>query len=231
MNPLIGRKVFWGILIAAVSMLAGLYIASDAKADLQKQLANTLIQFVVVLVFGAFVADWFKEREKNRRDQEQLAVFRDETRKRLGDCYQAAKRARCILRGAGFIPELCDGQRPVPECCLQPYRAQMEAVNEIQLDLEKIRQEIDSHRAAFSDPEGIIRRIQIMSGFLRKIVNEYEAQWPCLSGQQGSISLPPLKQLAHFVGTSTKGWFKEKFCDRYSEAVEIIRKDTLRVNV
>jgi hypothetical protein len=107
----------------------------------------------------------------------------------------------------------------------------MEALNEVQLDLEKIWHEVDSHRSAFSDPDGVIRRVRVMSGFLRRILDEYESQWPRLSGQQGSISLPPLKQLAHFVGPSTKGWFKDKFCDRYSEAVEILRRDILRVKV
>jgi hypothetical protein len=91
MSPLIGRRAFYGILVASIVLLLGLYIVSGSKADIQKHLANTLIQFIVVLVFGAFVADWFKEREKSRRDHELLAVFRDEIRKRLGDCYQSAK--------------------------------------------------------------------------------------------------------------------------------------------
>ena len=214
----------------AVLALILLYAISEKKSDIQLHLAKSLIQFLVILLLGAFVADVVKRIDKQRRDDEQLATFRNDIRKRLDDCYQLAKKCRSQLRGAGITPEGCDCPANMSEDCQTAYREQMEQINEVQLDLEKIWHEIDSFRHAFSEADNIIRRVQLMSGFLRKLVNEYEANWCLLGSPADAIKAPKFKQLPHMVGPSTEGWFKEKFCDRYSEAVDFIRRDSLRAN-
>jgi hypothetical protein len=70
-----------------------------------------------------------------------------------------------------------------------------------------------------------------MSGFLRRLIDEYETNWCVLVKREEALQAPQFKYLQHLVGSSTEGWFKEKFCDRYSEAVELIRLDGFHVNI
>jgi hypothetical protein len=225
------RIVLMITVAVATILFAVIYWTSPDKRALNAQLATTLIQFVVILFFGALVADYFKRIETQRKDDEALAMFRDEIRERLDECYQQVKQCRSRMRSAGVAQELCHcNERVTPEC-LEAYRSQMERLNELQLDLEKVWHEVECFSTAFQEAKAIINRIKIMSGFLRRLLTEYEEHWSSLRGGSEESSERPLESLKHFVGPSTEGWFRSKFCDRYSEAVDLIRRDTLKVKM
>ena len=222
------RITFWALLGVACAIFVGLYVASPNQDELNLQLAKSLIQFIVILFLGALVADFFKRIDRQRGEEEHLALFREDVRKRLGDCYQHAKKIRSQLRAAGITPQHCDSTTPMVQSAIEAYRCQSEQLNEVQLDLEKLWSEVDCYRCAFTHDEEIVRRIRVMSGFLRKVVDEYEENWRNLASRPSDGPPPQLQNLGHLVGTSTKGWFREKYCDRYSEAVDFIRRDDLR---
>ncbi len=63
------RVAFWAVLILASGLLITLYVTSARKTDLNADLARSLIQFNVVLLFGAMVADFYKRSERQREEQ------------------------------------------------------------------------------------------------------------------------------------------------------------------
>ena len=202
---------------------------SDKRSELNLHVAKSLIQFIVVLFFGALVADFYKRVERQRTENDRLAHFREDIRKRLGEAYQQAKKCRSKLRASGITTQHCDSMAAMEQLGIDAYRCQCELLNEVQLDLEKLWHEVDCFRCAFTHDKDIVNRIKIMSGFIRKVVDEYEANWCNLSSVcKEERTIPKLKMLAHLVGKSTEGWFREKFCDRYSEAIDFIRRDELR---
>jgi hypothetical protein len=222
---------FFAVLVTVVTLaLTILYTTSPNRAEIRLELAKSLAYLLVVLLLGATVTEAIKERDRQRRESEALAVFRNDIRKRLTEAYQAVKRCRCLLRVAGVTTEGLISYGQMNAEALTTYKCQLEEINEIQLDLEKLWQELECFRQAFSSSHAIILRVKVMSGYLRRLIDEYENNCTAFYQETNSQGLPKpsfsqLEQLVH----STKGSkFREKFCDRYSEVVELIRRDLLK---
>jgi hypothetical protein len=130
---------------------------------------------------------------------------------------------------AGFTEEVF--VKPIRKApnLIEAYSCRMEVLNEVQLDLEKLWQEMDCFRCAFSSPDRLLKRVKIMSGYLRRLIDEYEENLPILKNSRDELSLSELKALRQFVGSTKEGKFRQQYCERYSEAVRLIREDSLRV--
>jgi hypothetical protein len=235
------------VAIVAIGAFCVLYARSTNRAGIESEVAKGLIQLFVVLLLGATVNEALKARERrtqeiekerdrqrqnlekeNERQQKQaerLAVFRETIRRRLSDSYQAVKRSRGIIRTAGITPETLSlgikiGATPV----MTAYRCQLEALNETQLDLEKLWHELDCFRGTFTRAPDLIRRIKLMSGYLRRLVDEYEANCSVSLREDGVFLY---SELGGLVASTKDSKFKNRFCDVYSEAVNLISEDLL----
>jgi hypothetical protein len=54
----------------AVIIVVILYVRSPHREDVEREIAKNLVQFVVVLIFGAAVSEILKERERARQKLE-----------------------------------------------------------------------------------------------------------------------------------------------------------------
>ncbi|HTG34033.1 MAG TPA: hypothetical protein VLB76_13975 [Thermoanaerobaculia bacterium] len=132
-----------------------------------------------------------------------------------------------MLRVGGVTPERLAGGLGLKDSdAIKTYRRELEAINEAQLDLEKIWHELECFRYIFSSPIDLIRKMKMMSGYLRRILDEYEENCDLLFTIEGSCLQH--SKLSGLVASTKDSEFKEKFCDRYSEAAELISKDILR---
>lgn len=227
--PPVGYLALAIIIVAASGYLLFRDLAENGQAQIRIEIIKALISLPIILILGGIISQIFKFVDERRDDAKALAEFREEMRKRLGEAYAGAKRCRRLLRVAGFTEELFDKPRPMSKELLDAYSNQLELINEIQLDLEKLWQEMDCFRCAFSSSDPLLRRVKLMSGYLRGLVDEYEKHWASLTINHGEhLSTCSLKALQQFTGPTNKGLFKDKYCDRYSEAVKLIRQDLLR---
>ncbi len=132
-----------------------------------------------------------------------------------------------MLRVGGVTPErLAVGLGVKDSAAIEAYRRELEAINEVQLDFEKIWHEVECFKETFSSAEYLIRKLKMMSGYLRRLLDEYDENCNLLFTAEGS-SLQHTK-LSGLVASTKDSEFREKFCDRYSEVTELISKDILR---
>lgn len=220
------------LLLAFISLIGivVIYLSTIENTEIKTQLAKSLIQLLVILITGTLISQFVKEVDRKRRNSETLAVFRNEIRKRIDNCYQSVKSYRSKLRGSGITPELCRMPDQMSTGNIESYRCQMESINEVQLDLEKIWHEVNSFSGVFSEPDQILKRVKVMSLYFRKLVDEYECNYCYLIAERDSISPPSFKKLENLVSTTKEGEFKKRFCDRYSEVVGLILTDAIRLD-
>jgi hypothetical protein len=216
------------VVAIAVGYLLFRGLGLDDKAKVKIEVIKALLSLPIVLVLGSIVSQLFKYVDQRREDSNSLAIFREDLRKRLGEAYAKAKECRRLLRMAGFTEEIFGKPVPKSQQLIEAYSCRMEVLNEVQLDLEKLWQEMDCFRCAFSSPDGLIKRVKVMSGYLRRLIDEYEKNLPVLKNGNDELSLSNLEALRQFVGSTKEGKFREQYCERYSEAVRFIRQDTLR---
>src|ERR1044072_811934 len=167
----------------------------DDKAKVKIEVIRALLSLPIVLILGGIVSQLFKYVDQRREDSNSLAVFREDLRKRLGEAYARAKECRRLLRMAGFTEEVF--VKPIRKApnLIEAYSCRMEVLNEVQLDLEKLWQEMDCFRCAFSSPDRLLKRVKIMSGYLRRLIDEYEENLPILKNSRDELSLSELKAL------------------------------------
>jgi hypothetical protein len=200
----------------------------DDQARIKIEVIKTLLSLPIILILGGIVSELFKYIDRQREDSKSLAIFREDIRKRLGEAYAGAKRCRRLLRVAGFTEEFFKDPITLTKEHMDAYSNQLEVINEIQLDLEKLWQEVDCFSCAFSSPNALIKRVKVMSGYLRRLIDEYERNWTILQETRTELPLSNLTALRQLTGPTNVGKFREQYCDRYSEAVRIIRQDLLR---
>ena len=239
-------RLLWGTIgsAAAASLALGFYIFDRLDGDLQKkvlfELSKTLVCLPVVLVLGGLISEVFKKFEQRRQDalqrleinrqtNQELQLFRHGIRKQLNECYLSVKRCRRALRVAGLTDSRLNASEPLTETTAAAYREQLEVVNSLQLDLEKIRHEVGTFARSFSECAKLAHSIKRMSFYLLRLVKEYETN--SLQRDGGDSALSEFSALRSFTGPTDvkgRGTFKSDFCDRYSRAVELIRCDLLR---
>lgn len=235
------------VAVLAVAAFCMLYVRSANRPEIEAEAAKGLIQLFVVLLLGATInealkarerrtleaekeqdrqrQDAEKEHERQRKEEERLAVFREGIRRRLSESYQGVKRCRSMLRANGFTPEIIVPGIELGEGDIwKAYRCQLEAINEVQLDLEKLWHELDCFRFAFTRAQDVIRKIKLMSGYLRRLIDEYEVN--CAASTRKNVAFVH-SEISEFVASTKDSSFKRRFCDVYTEAVNLISEDLL----
>ncbi len=235
------------VAVLAIAAFCVLYARSTDHAAIEAEVAKGLIQLFVVLLLGATINEALKarerrtlevekererqrqnlekEHERQQKEAERLAVFREGIRRQLSESYQAVKKSRSMMRAGGLTPEAIAFGIEVGEASTWTvYRCQLEVINEIQLDLEKLWYELDCFRFTFTRAQDLIRRIKLMSGYLRRLLDEYETNCSAPTKQDVPFLYSELTEL---VASTKDSKFKRRFCDVYSEAVHLIREDLL----
>jgi hypothetical protein len=123
------------------------------------------------------------------------------------------KKSRRLLRAKAVI-SLQNDDRDDFEVARDVYDEQMQIINEIQLELETIKQEvqtaIDTSSSAFTDPHKLRRNINSIESYLRKVVTEYEEKLKKFQGNPPSLPLSGLEVLKDFIGLSPENRFATK---------------------
>lgn len=145
-------------------------------------------QFLLLTVFGGAVSWLFtlhsKLREDNQKAKEKALTRRTEEKLLLRklysniiQAYNAAKRARRLLRATARCFSSDGNSLNVTMIILEPYEKQMQEIIDIQLQFETFIDEVESNPTLFSGGAGptvLKGHLKSIEGYLNDIIDEYE---------------------------------------------------------
>jgi hypothetical protein len=176
-----------------------------------------------------------KERERIRaqeeKERERAAArweYREELLKRILDRamskYSAVKKARRLLRARGRT-----GSTPEQLVVASVYYAQIDAINDAQLEFEHLRRDVVTSRQAFSDPDRLIEALETMESYLHSLLDEFKVAFQAF-GENATARLSDLPALRMLI-TEGKTDFYGRFVVGFHTVQETIRADLLHVKL
>ena len=203
---LAGGLVLVGAAVALV-VLAGQVTPNTIGYEVAKNLAQFLTVSLLTAVVAAVVSVLQRRGEERRRSLDAYDEALRRLRADITEAYRGVKRARRVLRAAAGP---LDAGLPLP---LDEYRAQMEVINDFQLDFEEAREaarNLEDGRVDAKDLAGQLRKVE---KYLHELVDEYSDENRALVA--GSTSAASLERLARFVARRKEGGdFRDEIASR-----------------
>lgn len=201
------------------------------QAKILIEVGKSLLQLSLIVILGGVVSELLKSFDRRRQQDKALHGFREELLKALRLTYQNVKRSRRALRVIGLTTKY--GTVPITMSVGQKdaYKKEMELLNEQQLRCEALLVEIGNFPEAFSSGILLQQNLQKMTGYLRNIQDEYEAQWTRLDKDISNTKFESFSRLSDFTGKYQDSNFKDEFADTYDKAIGLLRQDLLLYRV
>jgi hypothetical protein len=178
------------------------------KDTIRFEVLKNLIELLLVVIVGGFIAYVFKTREETikkednqkeieRNDHKARMAIRVDYFSRLGEIYRTVKLVRRTLSAGGLTGQFENQPEKIQGSLSSLYLEQMKILNESQLVLEGLKIEANS-LPALVKLKIIDLSLAMMEDYLRQILKEYERVSPLL--QEGkAINFPDLKRLDEFT--------------------------------
>jgi hypothetical protein len=197
--------------IATVSVI-GLWSTTTnprINDEIRVEVVKSLLQFAVIVIFGGTVTAILKlvEREGKLRqraaEQEASnirirAIILENYLRRLGTIYRQVKASRRALRAAGLTTKFNKAPEFLSHKQSQVYMQQMLALNDAQLELERLKIDAKS-LPAFVPLPMLFTKLEIMEDYLRQILAEYEEHAPLLDIDSSNLKFADLVSLVEFT--------------------------------
>jgi hypothetical protein len=141
-------------------------------------------QFLFIVVLGGAIAVAYHDVEARRARKRQSADKEHERRevqrgalaefhRSLVDLHNACKKVRRMLRATSIVAEGC-----VFQCPRSTFEKLMEALEEVQLNAETLKRQVDAHSSLFGNVKGSLRgHLTSVEGYLREVLRQYEDQY------------------------------------------------------
>jgi uncharacterized membrane protein len=246
--PVLGGKVAmmkWivvtlvGLLILCVATLFWLHAWHQASQDkFALEAAKAVLQILVVVVLGTVVtlltgefsrlrAQQDKERDEEQRKAENLDELRKDLLQRLHQAYSDCKRTKRLLRAEASKPSYYGTFNREAKVNVEQYDKHLQALNDIQLDLEIMAKDADANHMAFTHSKQIAAAIRGMEETLKPPIREYEHKRGNLD-PRNPPKVSDLHELSDIMVHRREGRILTRFTDHYRQAVEYIQQDIVR---
>lgn len=228
--------IFGAIIIASiVAIILVLNLYKPTKDTIEFEIVKSLLQILAVLVLGQVVSLVVAMFNIDRQKAEARTEFQRDILHRLIRTYIAVKKHRRLLRAKGLTPPYTGEIQKDTVVRFDAYDEQMQLINEIELEIEAIRHEVESSPTTFSDSQSLARNLQQMEDYLRKLIKLYEQKHSAFNGeplklQLAKINLLPKSdfELSDFVGKAGGSKFVSEFAKSYYNSSKAIREDILK---
>lgn len=205
--------VIAGIALAgAVLLVVAAALPETRREELAVEAAKAAIQVIPFALLTVVVAELVRRRDDRRAEQRraedrarELDQRRDEIRRRfLGRvvlAYNRAKAVRRTLRGAGFSSKV---DRPMTDERLRVLDHQIAALNDAQLDLERLKREAKIRGDVFSRAKAVEDPLRALEKYVNRVVRDWEDRRAELTaGSSGRLDAWP--QFRRFVADEDDG--------------------------
>ncbi len=172
-------------------------LPDDPKGEIKLAIIKGLLDIIVVAIIGGTVAAIFQAHERHREQSNIRVQKKIDFIERLGKFYRTTKSIRRKLRVHGLRAVMSDDTISLDKAKLDFCRQQMEAINDIQLELEGLKAEARIP-LLFEKREYIEKQLGEMEKYLGKIHSEFEKENQSLE-TAASANLDTLEYLKEFT--------------------------------
>jgi hypothetical protein len=209
------RPIIVGAVVGVASIVSIVLITlvdPAIRSQLGVELIKTLLQVVVIVIFGGTVSLLMEDFNRQRARADAHNDLRKSLLNRLIRAHKDTKRARRLLRA---------------KQTLSNYDEQIEVISDLELDVESVAEEIQTSRPIFAHPDELAASLRSMTDYLRLLINEYENLRPKLREEALSNRFT-LARLHDLVGPYKESGFSTEFTKSYRKAIDVIQRDILK---
>ena len=214
--------VFGAMVVAAALTGIGVLLADD-QHKVALAAATAGIQLGAITVIGAVVTQALRDYNDAREDQRRLNEYRMTVFRDTVDAYNSVKTVRRTLRAQGFAMQ-SDG--PLSPEQIIDFNAQMGALNEAELSLEKIERELKAQEETFASAWASIQDLKDCQKYLRKVLEVWETG-ALLTTRRNKRQEESLESLKTFLARRRDAPKGEVFWKSFREFEEAIRADLI----
>lgn len=220
-----------GVAGAVVSQLLAQYIAGRQRllSDLQQHQSQLLLQQEQEKAAQARLEQEQRWQAEKERDAQRVVVRnRNELKKdlihRVSHIYNEAKAARHMLRAKALSTAYNDKNVVNANLYIKPYAQYLEVLNDLQLELENIKEEVRFNKGQFSfyaKEAAINAGLQSMEDYLGEVIGEYENSRTKFNDKAYApyMDFDKLKDLLSTARVGSTTAFRTRFIDSYKQVI------------
>lgn len=232
-----------GVVGSVSSLLLAQYSANQASLQAEKQMQEEKIRHDQE---RARADQAIREKEERLQSEKAIDLQRIDIKnknelkkdivKRLGQIYHDVKGVRRMLRAKVLSVPYDEKNVATANVYLKPYAQYMEVFNDLQLDLEGIKDEIKYgaiHMGLFSKNDEIYESLKLMEEYLADVFAEYET---CKSkfnekAYASYAEFTKLQDLLSSAGKTSSTGFRKQFIDEYKGTIASMLGDLVNPEV
>ena len=211
------------VAICGLALLQWRYAPAGMVLELVKALLNLLAVAVVTPIVAFLIARYNDERAK----QNEADKIRHQTLDVLNETFMTTKKIRRRVRAR--MESLHSGEAWESRITKQLYFQSLERLNDVQLRLEVLAKDVESHAELFPTGKSIFVLISSMEEYLNSLIDEWEHVNAPFEGSPAKANIEELPSFADLVGDYRKSKFRPAFVHSYYQAVDAIRRSLITV--
>lgn len=218
--------VFGAMVVAAALTGIGVLLADD-QHKVALAAATAGIQLGAITVIGAVVTQALRDHNDAREEQRRLNEYRMTVFRDTVDAYNSVKTVRRTLRAVGLAIQSDDPLSPEQ---VIDFNAQMSALNEAELRLEKIEREVGAQKEKFASAWAHIEDLEDTQNYLREVLGVWETG-ALLTTRRDERQEESLESLKTFLARRSEVPEAEVFWTSFREFEQAIRADLISPRV
>lgn len=226
-----------GIAGAVVSQLLSQYVNGRQRllSDMQQHQAQLLLKQEQEIAAQARIEQQQRRQAEQERDEQRVvARNRNEIKKdlirRVSHIYNEAKAARRMLRAKALSTAYNDKNVVNANLYIKPYAQYLEVLNDLQLELENIKEEVRFNKTQLSfyaREAEIYAGLQAMEDYLGEVIGEYENSRTKFNDKAYApyMDFDKLKDLLSTARVGSTTAFRTRFIDAYKQVIADLLDD------
>ena len=210
--------------IAMGYLIFGKMDAAD-KASVSLEAIKVILQFVFVVILGAFISYLIKSFENSKRDDLSIQKFREEFLKKVHNFYSDVIKCRRILRNSELHKQTTNITMDDEQ--LKVYKEQSEILGDLQLEFERLKMEAENFKKSFPESTDLLKHMDNMNGFIKKCLTEFEKYYPKLVKNKSSVEIKLFIELFNLTDDDENSAFRNNFVNEYDSTIKLLRNGLL----
>ena len=226
-----------GVIGSIFSLLLTQYTASQASLQAERQRYHEQLQLELERARNEQLRAEQEERVRmeKQRDAERVVIrnkneLKKDIIRRISHIYNETKGARRMLRAKALSTAYNDKNVVNANLYIKPYAQYMEVINDLQLELEGIREEINSNKAHvsyYANDENIQACMKEMEQYLGEVISEYETSRLKFNDKAYApyMDFDKLKDLLSSARQGSQTAFRTRFINNYKSVISDMLDD------
>ena len=212
------------VVAALLAVIIGIVLIPSRREDIGFEIAKAAVHAIPFVILSIGVGLFLRWSEGSREDRR----LSDEHRRKIFDevvtAYNRIKGTRRWLRAAGYL-DITTGSLSAER--LAELDRRMEALSDAELELEKVKREVELHPHVFTHADDLVRDLTQVTRYLRGVVKDWEKSE--LTVDDGVRHVATWTELQGFLrkGGTEGATFKECASDPMDAVVKALLSDLL----